>query len=458
MRVNCNLSSIIANTKLKGAQSSLDRAIERLSSGLKINSAEDDAAGLAIANKLHTQIKGLDRSNKNVADGISVVETAESALNETQSLIQRMRELAVQAASDTNGVDDRKAIQQEIDALLDEVTRISSATEFNSMPLLDGTLNRRCYSNVDDISMFSVSSSVPAGDYTLVLEQDATQASANVTINQNAFPAEGKVEINGSVMDITEEDTYDTVLTKFTELCDNANLLYDKTTGVLNTYEYGITETIECKISDSLSGIFDVSGITAGTDAVVSFGTDNNGGFNNTATISTNGNFVTITDFGGFELTLEFESTLVADNGGPVEFTEKVTDMGCLTVQLGANEGQTLDIDIPVVDQHTLGIENLNVCTALGASEAITKLDIALEKVSAVRSQLGAYQNRLEGVVTHLEAYEENVTAAVSRVEDADMAEEMTEYTSQNVITQAATSILGQANERPQTVLQLLSR
>ena len=140
MRVNCNISSIIANNNLAASQSNLNKALERLSSGLKINSAEDDAAGMAISNKLHTQIRGLEQADKNSSDGISVVQTAESALSETESILQRINELAVQAANGTNSLSDRQAIQSEIDQLTDEIDRISTATEFNTMPLLDGTL------------------------------------------------------------------------------------------------------------------------------------------------------------------------------------------------------------------------------------------------------------------------------------------------------------------------------
>ena len=127
MRVNCNISSLLANNNLSVAQTKLDKALERLSSGLKINSAEDDAAGLAIANKLHSQIKGLDQANRNSSDGISVIQTAESALNETESILQRINELAVQAANGTNSLSDRQAIQSEIDQLTDEIDRISNA-------------------------------------------------------------------------------------------------------------------------------------------------------------------------------------------------------------------------------------------------------------------------------------------------------------------------------------------
>lgn len=453
MRVNCNISSIIANNNLAVSQSKLDKALERLSSGLKINSAEDDAAGLAISNKMHTQIKGLEQANKNSSDGISVIQTAESALSETQSILQRINELAVQAASDTNGLSDRKAIQSEIDQLTQEIDRISESTEFNTMSLLDGTLSRRCYSDTDNVSMYYVSSAVNAGDYSIEVTADAAKASAEITFNAGAITETGTIEINGASMTVEPGDTAATLMNKFTELCDAANLEYDSATGKISTYEYGITQKIEYKVSDSLQGVFGISNIQPGTDAEATL----TGGFGSTATLTTDGRFVTVKDFGGFEMTVELGENLVADSGqASVEFTQKVTDMGTMTVQLGANEGQVLEVDIPEINVHTLGLDNINVCTRQGASEAISKIADAVSKVSSARSTLGAYQNRLESAVEHLGSYKEDITSAVSGIEDADMADEMTEYTQQNVITQAATSMLAQANERPQSVLQLL--
>lgn len=453
MRVNCNISSIIANNNLAVSQSKLDKALERLSSGLKINSAEDDAAGLAISNKMHTQIKGLEQANKNSSDGISVIQTAESALSETQSILQRINELAVQAASDTNGLSDRKAIQSEIDQLTQEIDRISESTEFNTMSLLDGTLSRRCYSDTDNVSMYYVSSAVNAGDYSIEVTADAAKASAEITFNAGAITETGTIEINGASMIVEPGDTAATLMNKFTELCDAANLEYDSATGKISTYEYGITQKIEYKVSDSLQGVFGISNIQPGTDAEAVL----TGGFGSTATLTTDGRFVTVKDFGGFEMTVELGENLVADSGqASVEFTQKVTDMGTMTVQLGANEGQVLEVDIPEINVHTLGLDNINVCTQQGASEAISRIADAVSKVSSARSTLGAYQNRLESAVEHLGSYKEDITSAVSGIEDADMADEMTEYTQQNVITQAATSMLAQANERPQSVLQLL--
>ena len=457
MRVNCNISAIVANNQLSKSQTNLDKAIERLSSGLKINHAEDDAAGMAIANKLHTQIKGLGQASKNGADGISVVETAESALSETQAILQRINELAVQAASDTNSLEDRQAIQQEINSLLEEVDRISGATEFNTTPLLDGSLSRRSYANVDGVSMYDISTSVQSGDYEYSILSPGKPASVVATVNAGAFSSLGsegaKFSINGIDVLVSSSDTQDTFDAKMLEACENANLKYDKTNGSIISVNYGAEASIVTKIPDELKTAINIPEKAFGSDCVVELGS----GFGRTATVSTSGNIAKVTDVNGFELTIEVDPEIeFAPGAAAVDVKQKVTDMGTFTVQIGANEGQSLDIDIPRVNSHYLGIDTINVCSQMGASEAITRVGEAISKVASHRSKLGAYENRLDSSVSHLDAYNENITAAVSRIEDVDMAEAMTEYTSQNVISQAAISVLAQANERPQSILQLL--
>ena len=196
-----------------------------------------------------------------------------------------------------------------------------------------------------------------------------------------------------------------------------------------------------------------ISNVQSGSDVQATLGN----GFNNSAIMTSDGRYITVKDLGGFEMTVEVAPNAVANSGqASLDATQKVTGIGTMTVQLGANEGQVLEVDIPAVNIHSLGLDNLNVCTSSGAGDAISRVGEAINKVSTVRSTLGAYQNRLESVVTHLDEYKENITSAVSGIEDSDMADEMTEYTQQNVITQVATSMLAQANERPQSVLQLL--
>ena len=186
---------------------------------------------------------------------------------------------------------------------------------------------------------------------------------------------------------------------------------------------------------------------TTGTDCVVTL----DDGFSSTAAVFTDGNRITVSDVDSFEMVIEVEGYTTYAG-----CTMKVTDIGIMSIQAGANEGQQINIDIPKVDVHTLDLDLINVNTGSGAADAIRKIDHAIFKVSSSRSELGAYQNRLERTTDSLNEYHENITTALSRIEDCDMAEEMTNITAENVKTQAATSILAQANERPQTILQLL--
>ena len=185
MRVNCNISAIIANNQLSKSEDALSSAIERLSSGLRINKAEDDASGMAISKKMHAQIKAIERSANNTQDGVSVVQTAEGALSELENILQRMRELSVKAASETNSGEEKDAIQVEIDQLTKEVDRISTSTEYNTMTLLDGTLQRRAYADKDNVSA-TISDTVTAGEYSIEVTKEAVEILENLS-EENEF-------------------------------------------------------------------------------------------------------------------------------------------------------------------------------------------------------------------------------------------------------------------------------
>ncbi|MEK4761877.1 flagellin Hag [Viridibacillus sp. FSL E2-0187] len=269
MRIQHNISALNTHRNLGFNNTQSSKNLEKLSSGYKINRAGDDAAGLAISEKMRGQIRGLDMASKNAQDGISLIQTAEGALNETHAILQRMRELSVQSSNDTNTDDDRAQLQKEVAALTTEITRISTDTEFNTQKLLDGS------------------------------------------------------------------------------------------------------------------------------------------------------------------------------------FTGKM-------IHIGANTGQTLSVSVNTMDSKALGLSGLSIAKQTGANKAIALLDSAIKSVSSQRSDLGAIQNRLEHTINNLGATSENLTAAESRIRDTDMAKEMMEFTKNNILTQAAQSMLAQANQQPQGVLQLL--
>ncbi|MHC8523278.1 flagellin Hag [Rossellomorea sp. H39__3] len=302
MRINHNIAALNTHRQLNSATNAQSKSMEKLSSGLRINRAGDDAAGLAISEKMRGQIRGLDQASRNAQDGISLIQTAEGALNETHSILQRMRELAVQSSNDTNTDADRGELQKEVNELATEITRISNNTEFNTKKLLTGAA-------------------------------DSAKASG----------------------------------------------------------------------------------------------------------------------------------------------TGSITDADSLTFHIGANAGQNITLDINAMDAKTLGVsgsstsnvaaagtalattvDGINISTKADADTAITSINTAIETVSAQRSKLGAYQNRLDHTINNLGTSSENLSAAESRIRDVDMAKEMMEQTKNSILSQAAQAMLAQANQQPQGVLQLL--
>jgi flagellin len=455
MKINHNLSAIIANNQLLKSENRLSESVKRLSSGYKINEAADDPAGMAISQKMRTQIRGLSRASDNAMDGISVIETAEGALGEVHSILQRARELSVQAANDSYSLEDRENIQSEIDSLLEEVDRISRDTEFNKTSLLDGSLDQRGYTDREAVKVSTYSTSVSTGQYELTVtaaaEKAEIQAGAPAAITADT---KGSFLINGEGVALEEGDTADDVYTKIRDLGSqlgvDVNLVGGKM--VFTSRETGSRTDISIGTnSDALTAALGITDTEAkGKDTQMTLGS----GFEKTATYTADGDYVTITDLNGFSISIRTEGSEITV---PLKTTIDILDVGNLVLQVGANEGQTMEVKIPCVDTDSLHLTNLNVCSSKGAGEAISRIDDAITMVSNVRGQLGAYQNRLEHAVTNLDSTEENLTSALSRIEDVDMAEEMTEYTQSSVLQQAGVSVLAQANDLPETVLQLLS-
>ncbi len=481
MKINHNMSAMVANKRLLWTEKNLSKSVERLSTGLRINRASDDAAGMAISSKMKAQIKGLGQASRNSSDGISVLETADGALNEVHAMLQRMRELSVQAANGTNTPDDLKAIQLEIASLREEIDRVSRDTEFNTKNLLDGSLDQRVYPDNRGVKRIDISDAVIPDIYSVNVTADAEHAvieggqplSATDVVPAGAT---GKVVINGSEVEIREGETFEEVYEKLRDAAElgEVNLLIvedltDKSGLPENEFyvpgnvadggnlvfvsaEYGNNTEMNVKCNNADLAAFlgiSVDRTEVGKDVEIAIDAADEG-FSTQATILTDGNFVTITDRNGFEMKFEVEP----GTAGTVNI--EVANLGPMTLQIGANENQTMDVRIREVSSQTLYIDKVNVCTVTGADRAITSFDGAIAKVSEVRSSIGAYQNRLDYTVASLDGTEENMTQALSRIEDVDMAEEMTEYTKDNILTQAATSVLAQANDLPQQVLQLL--
>lgn len=442
MRINHNVTAQLANINLKKTNKKLTSSLESLSSGYKINSAADDSAGLAISNKMRTQIRALDQASRNAEDGTSIIQTAEGALSEVTAILQRMRELSVQAANDTNTLEDRDAIQVEIDKLLEEVDRIGSTTEFNGNGLLDGSFTRVVTYNQNGLSTLYLSEGVKAGEYELTVGQKAEPATLTLT-----YPASGKIKINDVSIDIEGD-----VQEKIQDACDKMGIDADFMVGnvvALTTRATGLAQKITVGgdvPADSAKGVDAAITLTGGDlDA-------------NTTTYSADGKNIIVKSASGFEMQIAVEDT--ANVGDPAKVT--VYDTGSMILQVGANEHQNIGVEFPEISCRTLGLKEtngtslVNVCSQDGASKAITTFENAVRTVSEARSQLGAYQNRLDSTIDSLDVTSENLTGAMSRIIDTDMAAAMTNYTQESVLVQASTSILAQANNRPQQILSLL--
>lgn len=544
MRINTNISAMTVNNSLQRAQNNLSASIERLSSGYKINSSADDPAGCAISEKMRMQIRGLKQADNNAADGESVLNTAEGALQEINAMLVRMKELTVQAANDVNSDQERSAIQDELNSINEEIDRITSETEFNTQPLLNGNLSRRVYSNVQNVVNLSVTDNYPAGIYGITVTQDARQAIAvadeKIGMNSTDTIREdevGSISINGYDINIAEGDDLNTVVSKLMAGADmtggkmfvTASLDNDtsdkplegtkikksdgttvtvsdtdvaKATGkgteyagyepattytdniiVFMTNEYGSDMSLNITCSNqNLAKKLGLEkayvgpdsankGIQAqGSDVQAKF-TEDSGervGFSNSAVISTSGTVITINDVNNREFKFDVPGNVAGtqfnDTGinpsattkQEKEIEQEVTDVGRMSIHIGANQDQVIVIDIPAVTSYTLGTDTINVMTSVTSQQAIAKVDVAIGRVNDVRSKIGAYSNRFEHTRNNLGVSTENAESALSTMMDTDMAEEMTNYTSMTVLTQAATSILSQANERPSTVLQIL--
>lgn len=595
MIINHNIAAMNTNRQLAMNNSNAAKSLEKLSSGFRINRAGDDAAGLAISEKMRGQIRGLNQASRNAEDGISLVQTAEGALNETESILQRMRELAVQAANDTNTADDRAEIQKEINQLTSEINRIGNTTEFNTMKLLDGSKAITSKSTVtgtvtsivngtggevtvkyaegvtisdsadawksaiaggivigsdasadeaidwDAVNMSSDAATVTltktaAGD--LQIDLAATESGGDVLAYQTVLTAETMTAAaaDGVYTVSFHGVTFDLDLEAFANATANSNVKLDlqaakgdaATTDVTGTY--GLNNDFSAGAADFTS--FTIDGTNTALVGIDSLKISFINGTDITVTgFAADGTTALLTDiitpstapanegeaFTYSENGISFTFELVADTAGGVidSFTTnniKIADLvaktesqdiittevvsdDSLKMQIGANTGQSMAIDIGDMRSVALGVSSadagatkkvidsmgdektayfteianvtrgtdndsieyaLDVSTADKAAAAVTVIDQSISAVSSERSKLGAFQNRLEHTINNLGTSAENLSAAESRIRDVNMADEYTNYSKLNILSQAATAMLAQANQMPQTVLQLL--
>jgi flagellin len=379
MRIQQNIMALNANRNLASTGTAMAKTLEKLSSGYRINRAADDAAGLVISQNLRSQVSGLRQATRNAQDGISVVQTAEGALNEVHSMLNRMRDLAVQAAnSGSNDATAKSAAQSELSQLRSEIDRISGSTKFGSQNLLDGT--------------FGVTAATSTG----------FDANNSITV---ATGDSFQVNVNGT-----------------------GNVTVSLTGGTYTGSAFA------AHLESSIKAALTVSAQSVGAGSALTLSVD---GLTNGQTFSlTDG---TNTPLAGIGMT---SVTAAAGTGG--------------TFQVGANASDTISVNIAAVTSASLSLSGLDLTASGGASSAITTLDAAISSVSSTRGTLGATQNRFESVINNLQVTTENLAASESRIRDTDYASEMVTFTGQQILSQAGTAMLGQANQVPQSVLSLL--
>ncbi len=522
MSINTNVMSLNAQRNLGKSQNALSKSMQRLSSGLRINSAKDDAAGLGISDRMTSQIRGLNQAARNANDGISLAQTAEGALQETTNILQRMRELAVQSANDTNSSADRDSLQAEVSQLQSEIDRIATTTEFNGKNLLDGTLSNAIFhvgANANQTISVSIDSA-RASDLGSVVNEAGTTSQTISDTTTNVTAARTTYE---GVKAGTGTDGTSSYQINGTNIVASSTYGNDATHGVTAGSAYALSQAINAS---------NVSGVTASADNTQVWNATTNSHFLEVDVDDADGDTLTYTLQVNNETV--YSNTFDADTN--VEISDVIdsinnhsTDTGVVAtatsdgkLQLRASDGRDIIIqeDITISDGTTAGSEtantvasvfsnsfsqntaagqyigtfrgqvtlqsstdiNLNaggdtfgygsdtvlevdssktiatvdISTQSGANAAILAVDSALSSIDSSRGELGAVQNRFESTIANLQNVAENLSAARSRILDADIAQETSAMTKNNILQQAGISILAQANQAPQMALSLL--
>jgi len=538
LSINTNIASLNAQRNLGKTQGSLTKSLQRLSSGLRINSAKDDSAGLAIANRMNSQIRGLNQAVRNANDGISLAQTAEGALQESSNILQRIRELGVQSANDTNTADDRESLQAEVTQLIAELDRIATSTQFNGQTLLNGNFSDAVFhvgANANQTISISIgdartnklgsivnesSDSVQDQTWTIDAATTAGATAANAVLNVDFEDYTGVdnnaiASANLTVNDTTIEDTS---LHVGTATGQDDKSAYAKAAAINASNVAGVTATTNTEIVlDGISGgvymdlattgmvgsdkldysltingeaVYSVADLTTGandimTSDVADFINDNTSKTGVRASVDSSANTLTlIADDGrNIQIKEDFTFTDVLDTASSEAvtlfstFTEQgagVADEtgGCETITIRGQVTLLSDAGITLAGSAgasllgmasgtlsvdtTANISTVDVSDQTGANNAILAVDAALSAIDTSRGQLGAMQNRFESTISNLQNVSENISAARSRIMDADFAVETANMTKSQILQQAGVAMLAQANQLPQTVLSLL--
>ncbi|MBO6147254.1 MAG: hypothetical protein J6O70_06730 [Lachnospiraceae bacterium] len=490
MKINSNITAYLTNNAYMQNEMRLSNSTGRLSSGYKLNTAGDDPANFAIAAKLRSMIKGLDKVKTNTTTGMSVLETAESAIMETQEMVQRMNELAIKGANGTLSSADRQLIQDEVEQLMKEIDRIAETTEFNGMKLLNGTFNDRGYTSDPSVTVMDYSEKTASGKYYIDLQKsgdtyvikDAPQTKiddnpgyknardlfavdptkltiSTETVNYDDGTSVDFVSIKGlrgTELRLKAEEPKEYNGTSTLILADGSKL-YNESVTYNSKFNAGSYNFSDLGLSNS-GGTYTI-GNTSLTNELFGSHVETKDNGDGTVTISgSNGATLTLPNkFFGVDSEMAFGATITINEAATTKTLElDLTGLGSMRLQVGTEQGEVISASIPRMTTDVMGLAGVDMRTKGGSQKAIDQVGNALEYVNRARSRLGAYENRLEKTDEFLDAYNESVTTSVSRIQDTDMAEEMTEFTSMQVLSQAGISMLAQANEAPQQALQLL--
>lgn len=466
LSINTNVSSLNSQRNLNGSQSSLSTSLQRLSSGLRINSAKDDAAGLAISQRFTSQINGLNQAVKNANDGISLAQTAEGALGQVGDALQRVRELAVQSANATNSASDRAALQKEAGQLISEIGRIGSTTNFNGLKVLDGTYSNQQY-QVGANSGQTINVSV--GDSRAAALGADTQASKFGVVSGGSITNAdfaGGIKINGTAVagGASESALVDNINAQTSATGVSATLASSNVNEVAYTADATNANTLK------INGVS--IGLAAGTTGANAATAINDASSQTGVTASFAGGKLTLTSAGGADVTLADDATngvLGAINGGTsvakkdavlsagIELSSKIG--GTITVAAGASGSTSADLNLTGTNtavSKTFKASTIDISSVSGANDAIKAADFALGQINSTRAQLGAVQNRFTAVVSNLQSSSENLSASRSRILDTDFASETANLSRNQILQQAGTAMLAQSNALANNVLSLL--
>jgi flagellin len=479
MRINQNITALNTYRQLSLNTTASAKSTEKLSSGIRINRAGDDAAGLAISEKMRGQIRGLQQASRNAQDGISLIQTAEGALNETHAILQRMRELAVQSANDTNVAIDRQALQDEINELAAEITRIADTTEFNTQNLLGGNFRGTFHIGANEGQNIALAINrmdaealrVEGGEAGLQIGLLTTDASTGTLADADEFNNAFAVADEGqyTVVRLAEDKVWPDAGTQpfsyglqgtdgkyYGFITSDGNRIVLAADGGESDIatDVQLNDTVELQVTFG-----DGYSVTSGT-VTINWGGPG-AGYTATADSATAiyGNNPGRLTAGTYTVVDETHVLVGAGHYGLVDSNGNLSaySTGEAWTTLAGEALFSHDLSGAVGSSFVVSDgEGIDISSQSAASAAITIINSAIETVSAERSKLGAYQNRLEHSIKNLDASAENLQSAESRVRDLDMAQEMMNYTKQNILQQAATAMLAQANQAPQAVLQLL--